>query len=159
MIIGANARPAPLLRMLGAMVYDSLPLLGVWMVTLLILIIVNGGDAVFGAPVQSLLFLEWYGYFAFAWTRRRQTLGMMAWRLCIDTAKPHITLNQATFRFIGAALGALCLGAGYWWRWIDAEHRTWADLFSDTRIYHDPDFKGAEMLRSKLAPRDKVAGK
>ncbi|MGI9327226.1 MAG: RDD family protein [Pseudomonadales bacterium] len=142
MILSDSARPAPFGRLLAAMIYDCLPVLGIWMVTLLLLVIANSGDAVFGALVQTLLFLELYGYFAFSWIRRRRTLGMLSWRLCIDCAGPRVTLNQATYRFIGAGLGIACFGLGYLWRWIDVEQRTWADLFSSTRIYHDPEYKG-----------------
>ncbi len=142
MILSDSARPAPFGRLFAAMLYDSLPVLGIWMITLLLLVIINRGNAVFGALVQSLLFLELYGYFAFSWIRRRRTLGMLPWRLCIDGPGTRISLNQATYRFIGAGLGLACLGLGYFWRWIDPEQRTWADLFSDTRIYYDPQFKG-----------------
>ena len=142
MNLGNSARPAPLGRLLAAMLYDTLPVLGIWMLSLLPLIIINGGEPVFGAMVQSLLFLELYGYFAFAWIRRRRTLGMLAWRLCIVGPEPQISLNQATLRYIGAGIGIACFGLGYLWRLFDREHRTWADLLSGTRIYYAPEFKG-----------------
>ncbi len=132
-------RPAPLLRLLAAMVYDSLPVLGLWMITLLVLIIFNDGGAVYGYRVQTVLFLELYGYFALSWVRNRQTLGMRAWKLWITSDRERLSFDQATFRFAGAVLSWLTLGLGYLWRYANADRRTWPDLFSGTLIVYRPE--------------------
>jgi len=62
-----HGAPAGLLRRLAAMVYDGLLVLAIWMVTLLAMVLANGGEAVFGALVQSVLFLETFVFFAWFW--------------------------------------------------------------------------------------------
>ncbi len=127
--------PVGLLRRLAAMIYDGLLVLALWMITLLLMVIANGGEAVFGAPVQSLLLLEAFVFFAWFWMRAGQTAGMRAWRLRLvanDTGR--ITLNQATVRFFAAMLGLGLLGLGYWWALFDRQRRAWPDLLSGSRL-------------------------
>ena len=122
-------------RRLGAMLYDSLLVLALWLTTLLFLVAIRN-QAAEGAWVQLLLLLETYGFFAFFWLRRRETLGMLAWRLQIQTepASAPLTLTAVTLRFIGACLGAAALGLGYLWILFDPARRSWSDLLSDTRV-------------------------
>ena len=42
------------------MLYDGLLVLALWLITLLAMVVANGGEAVFGALVQTTLFLEAY---------------------------------------------------------------------------------------------------
>ena len=60
-----------------AMVYDALVVLGIWVFTIVLLVTIRG-DAVVGAWVQSLLFVELFAFFAFFWIKRGQTIGMLA---------------------------------------------------------------------------------
>jgi uncharacterized RDD family membrane protein YckC len=132
------SRPAGLLRRLGAMIYDALLVIAIWMLTLLVLVIAAGGPAV-GPFVQSLLFVELYGFFLFFWTRRGQTLGMVAWRLHIESVDGRpVTPLQATIRFIGAIASWVTLGIGYLWMYVDPGRRTWPDLVSDTQVIYTP---------------------
>jgi len=119
------------------MVYDALLVVGMWLFTLFPLVAATN-DAVSGATIQSLLFVELFAFFAFFWVARGQTLGMLAWRLHLESASSTITLKQALLRFIGALLGAATLGLGYLWMFVDADKRTWPDLFSDTRVIYVP---------------------
>ena len=129
--------PAGLLRRLAAMVYDGLLVLALWLITLLIMVIANGGEAVFGALVQSVLFLEAFLFFAWFWLRAGQTAGMRAWRLClVSDGGGRITLNQATVRFFAAMISLGTLGLGYWWALFDPHRRTWPDLWSGSRVLY-----------------------
>lgn len=128
------AQPAGLLRRLGAMVYDSLLILALWMFTLFPLVVVSN-DFVYGPAVRSLLFLEMYLFFAYFWVRRGQTLGMLAWRIAVHSDDGGaVTLLQATLRFFGAMASFACLGLGYLWILFDPERRSWSDLISSSRI-------------------------
>ncbi len=135
---GPATIPAGLLRRLGAMVYDTILVIALMAFTLIPIVAISNGY-VYGAPVQTLLFLELYGFFAYFWFTRRQTLGMLAWRLTIQTHnhKP-ITLNQVTLRWVGALASFLCLGLGYIWLLFDKQSRSWSDLLSSTRVVYQP---------------------
>lgn len=120
------------------MLYDSLVLIALWIATLFPLVAyVN--HPVTGPVIQSVLFLEVYAFFAFFWMKRRQTLGMLAWKLyVVGPSGGHIGLGQTLLRFIGALLSVLCLGLGYLWILIDPSRRSWSDLLSGTRIIYLP---------------------
>ena len=131
--------PAGLGRRFGAMLYDALLLVAIWLITLFIMVTVNSGEAVIGGIIQSVLFLEPYAFFAFFWIRDGQTLGMRAWRLRLYSNRPtRLTLNQVTMRCVGAMLGIVTLGLGYFWMYFDADRRTWPDIFSDSHVMYDP---------------------
>jgi len=119
------------------MAYDGLLLLALWLITLLLMVVANGGDAVFGALVQSVLFLESFVFFAWFWMRAGQTAGMRAWRLrLVSDSGAHISLNQATVRFFAAIISLAPLGLGYWWALADREHRSWPDILSGSRVLY-----------------------
>jgi uncharacterized RDD family membrane protein YckC len=135
------------------MVYDGMLIVALWMATLFPMVAL-ANQAVYGATVQSLLFLELYAFFVFFWLYRGQTLGMLAWKLEIrtDDGAP-LSLARATLRFFAAVLPLVfavfawrlfgapaamaCLGVGtcgYLWILADREKRSWTDLMSGTRI-------------------------
>ena len=132
--------PAGLLRRLAAMVYDGLLVLALWLITLLAMVVANGGEAVFGALVQTTLFLEAFVFFAWFWLRAGQTAGMRAWRLrLVSNDGGGITLHQATVRFFAALIALGALGLGYWWALFDRQNRTWPDLWSGSRVLYRSD--------------------
>jgi uncharacterized RDD family membrane protein YckC len=127
--------PAGLPRRLGAMLYDTLLVLALAMLTLYPLMIMTDGNLPRPA-VQSLVFVETFAFFAFFWTRRGQTAGMLAWRLRVQSLDGHgLTLRQALLRFIGATLSFATLGIGYLWMLIDPGRRTWPDMLSATEVF------------------------
>jgi uncharacterized RDD family membrane protein YckC len=131
-------RPAGLLRRFGAMLYDALLVLAVWLVTLFAGVAM-AGHAVVGPTIQSLLFIELFGFFSFFWVARGQTLGMLAWRLHVVTLSgERMRLSHALLRFVGALLAFATLGVGYLWYFIDPGRRTWPDLLSGTEIRYTP---------------------
>ena len=86
------AAPAGVARRLGALLYDSLLILAIWMITALIAVLVRG-EAVNPFVMQIISVVEvvvFYGYF---WADRGQTLGMRAWRLVlVDNADRNVGL-------------------------------------------------------------------
>ena len=120
----------------AAMIYDSLAILSIWVFTIVLLVTLTG-NAVIGAWVQSLLFIELFAFFAFFWIHRGQTIGMLAWRLRLESPVPF-TLRQALYRFLGALVSFLCLGLGYFWIWFDKDRRSWSDIVSNSYIVRYP---------------------
>ena len=133
---GATDARAALRCRFAAMLYDALAILGIWIATIVALVTVIG-DAVVGAWVQSLLFVELYAYFVFFWCRRGQTLGMLAWRLKLQCAGPFRP-TQALGRFVVGLASFLTLGLGFAWMLIDRDRLTWGDRISASTVVREP---------------------
>lgn len=130
--LAESLEPARFRFRLLSIIYDTLILLAIWIVTIVLLVTI-AQDYVIGAWVQSLLFIESFAFFAYFWIARGQTAGMVAWRLQISSDEPF-TIKHAFLRFIGGLLSFLCLGLGFFWIWIDKDRRSWSDLMSSSQI-------------------------
>ena len=129
-------RVASLGRRLGAMLYDALIVFALWLVTLFVLV-ATFNHAVMGPIVQSLFFVELFVFFAYFWTRRGQTVGMLAWGLHVETADGGaVRPGHALLRFIGAIASFALLGTGHLWMLIDPHRRTWPDILSGTQLIY-----------------------
>ncbi|MGB0468213.1 MAG: RDD family protein [Pontibacterium sp.] len=127
------------LKRLGAMVYDFMLIVALWMLIGAIAVAFNDGEAVEGALFNTVLFLATFSFFAFFWTRNGQTLGMMAWRLRVQTLEGGpISLTQALIRFLVAAVSFGCAGLGYLWMFISQDKMTWHDQLSKTHMVELP---------------------
>ncbi len=115
------------------MLYDALVVLGIWVLTVVVLVTATG-TAVSGMWVQLILLIEAYAFFVFFWTRRGQTLGMLAWRLRVAGGDAPISLRQAHLRIAGGILSLACLGLGHIWMLFDSRGRTWPDILSRSSI-------------------------
>ncbi len=131
-----SAAIAPLRFRFAAMLYDGLVVLAMWVMTIVILVTVIG-DAVVGAWVQSLLFVELYAFLAFFWCWRGQTLGMLAWRLSIRS-DGRFTPTQALGRFVGGLASFATLGLGFFWMWFGRDRKTWSDRLSRSVVVRAP---------------------
>ena len=131
---------ASLGRRLGAMLYDALLVLALWMLVFFVWIAAGDGEPVTGALPQVVLVILWVGFFVLFWMRSGQTLGMVAWRIKVldPQTRNYPGFKQAVVRFITALPAGLLLGAGYWWMYIDDEKRTWPDRLSNTVVVHFP---------------------
>lgn len=135
-----QALPAHLWRRLFAIIYDGLLIIAIWMVTTVILTLINRTNAVYGAWYQSIIFLEAYLFCAWFWIRNGATLGMQAWRLKVQTpAGRNISVWQSLVRFLMGIISALPMGLGYWWILIDPAKRSWGDIVSNTQIVRSSD--------------------
>ena len=136
---------APLLRRLGAILYDSLLIIALLIIATLPFVAMKGGEPVeAGDPLYQLamLFVVW-SFFVGFWVRSGRTLGMQSWRLQLETRdgqRPGI--GAATGRFFAAILSWLPLGLGFWWQIWDAEGLAWHDRLSGTRLAYYPREKG-----------------
>ncbi len=134
-----NHPNATLIKRLLAIVYDSLSVMAVWMLLGYIFIAFNDGEAVSGPLFNSTVFLITFLFFALFWTRSGQTLGMLAWRLRIESEQGQpLNAKQALLRFMCAILSALVFGMGYWWMLVDSNKLTWHDRWSSSRVVQLP---------------------
>lgn len=149
-----NLPPAGVFRRLFAMVYDSLLVFAVLFAATIPFIIlvdtqpqaIHNEDVVSDVPTlidgwvfQCYLLLVLVSFFCWFWRKNGQTLGMQAWRLQIEDMKGNrISLKQCLLRLLGAGVSLACLGAGYWWIWIDKEGRSWHDHLSSSRMVQLP---------------------
>jgi uncharacterized RDD family membrane protein YckC len=128
------------------MVYDTLLVLAVLMVTTALFLFLTGGEAIVPQEAGALEYVYRLvmlalvvGFFGVFWTRRGQTLGMAAWRLKLerlDGGRP--TWADAFTRLAAAALSWVPAGAGFLWVLVDREHLAWHDRLSGTRIVVEP---------------------
>ncbi|WP_373053873.1 RDD family protein [Thioalkalivibrio sp.] len=99
-----EGEPAGLFRRLGAMIYDGLLLLAIWMVLGLLFVFL--GNLV-GRPMIPLQFAvnllaAWLFLVGF-WTRTGQTLGMQTWQIRLrDEGGGPVTVRRATLRYLVA---------------------------------------------------------
>lgn len=129
------ARPAQLGWRVLALVYDSLPMIPLVMLTSAVFWRLNGGHTVENSlPLALLQLLATWGlvglYFVLSWNRGGQTMGMRPWRLRVLAAdgKPP-TLSALWRRYLVATLTpGLCL----LWCLFDGERRGLHDLASGT---------------------------
>jgi uncharacterized RDD family membrane protein YckC len=130
--------PAPpgLARRLGALLYDSLLLLGILFFATLALLPFRG--TAFGPhslAYQAYLLLATFLFFGGFWTHGGQTLGMRAWKikLCAAAGGP-VSWRQAGVRFASALLSFGLLGLGFFAALADPEKRCWHDRLAGTRM-------------------------
>jgi uncharacterized RDD family membrane protein YckC len=142
MPLSPRARISVLLKRLGAMLYDALLLVALYMGLTFAMLPLTGGEAI--TPQTHPVLEHLYrlallaitaGFFGLSWTRRGQTLGMQSWRLKLvreDGALPR--WRDAMLRLAAAALSWLPLGLGFLWILVDTQGRAWHDRLSRTRV-------------------------
>jgi uncharacterized RDD family membrane protein YckC len=129
-------------RRFGAMLYDSLLVLALLMATTAAFLPLTGGEAITSDRVGPLEYLYQcalltviIGFFGWFWTRRGQTMGMMAWRLKIERADGStLTWSDVLKRLAAACVALAPLALGYFWIWIDRDHLAWHDRWTHTRV-------------------------
>ena len=134
--------PAGLLRRLGALLYDSLLLLALFMVATAIFLPLSGGEAITAVAhpwlellYRTVLLALLVGFYGLFWTRRGQTLGMASWRLRVEREDGGtLTWGDSLRRLAAAALSLLPAGLGFVWILFDPQRRAWHDRLSHTRI-------------------------
>ncbi len=140
-----TARNAGLSRRLGAILYDCLLVLALLMVVATPFIAIRGGEAVepqTDIVYRLILAAVIYAFFVGFWTRTGRTLGMQSWGLQLETPDGNRpSFSAATIRFFAALISWAPLGLGFFWQLWDAEHLTWHDRLSKTRLVYYPKAK------------------
>lgn len=112
-ISALQGRPAGLLRRLGAMVSDTLVVVGLLILTTFViappLLNLLGKKALVPSEVGwiwtllywTLLLVIWGGYFVLLWSRTGQTVGMRAWRVQVQTTLGSIPSRRQAMQRLG----------------------------------------------------------
>ncbi|MGH8124455.1 MAG: RDD family protein [Rhodanobacteraceae bacterium] len=138
----ADLKPVPLWRRFAAMVYDVLPLIGLWIVAsgLWVLAFHNVYDPQHPQPALRALLSLWLlivtaAYFVVSWVRVGASIGMRAWRLkLVREDGTRVDARTAMLRFALALLSLAVVGCGFWYACFDADRRTWHDRVCGTRM-------------------------
>lgn|SRR5690554_1602987 len=126
---------AGLFRRLAAIIYDSLLLGAIFMLYGFVGVSLTGGEANEHLAFQLLAWVIPFVFYGYFWRRAGQTLGMLAWRIRVQTTQGQpINAKQTFLRLIGGLCSWACLGLGFLWLFIDKEKRTWPDIFSGTQV-------------------------
>ncbi|MBK8287990.1 MAG: RDD family protein [Pseudomonadales bacterium] len=145
MVPDALLPDAPLWRRIAALVYDSFLLFGLLMLFGYTAIGLEswmfGAGYVEKSPTAGGNPLVFVGmlvvicaFYCVFWLRNKQTLGMQAWRLQIETVDGSpLTIQHCIKRWLAGVLSFACAGAGFLWCLLPA-HNTWHDSLSGTRI-------------------------
>ncbi len=121
-------------RHVAAFIYDLFPIVGLWLITSVVVVLLRGGEEVPPGTLwfQLLLTAECVFYFIFSWKKGGQTLGMRAWKIGIED---YDTLSwwQTLSRFLIGLVSVLLLGAGLWYKKLNRRQLSWMDIVSGHR--------------------------
>lgn len=143
----AETRPASLVKRLLAMLYDALLVIAIWMIVGGIGVALNDGEAISSqtashaavALFNSVLFCATFLFFGFFWTRNGQTLGMLAWRLRVQTLEGgRLSWSKALLRFLCAIPSLGLFGVGLFWMLFTDERLSWHDRWSGSCVVQLP---------------------
>jgi uncharacterized RDD family membrane protein YckC len=130
-------RTAGVWRRIAACVYDLLLLAAVWMLTTLIVVGLQGGQAIRPGALgyQLLLLGVAAAFYVSCWMRGGQTLGMRAWRIRLERRSGEaVDLRTGMLRFAAGMLSVISCGVGLLWLWVDRDALTWHDRLAGTRV-------------------------
>ncbi len=127
---------AGLFRRLAAILYDSLLIIAMWLITTLLLVaFINDGAALQGPLFQFGLYFEGCLFYSYFWRLRGQTLGMQVWKIKLVTLDLQTLSWQECFaRLFFALVSISMLGLGFIWMLFDPDRLTWHDRASGTRV-------------------------
>ncbi len=111
-----DGQPVGLLRRLGAIAYDGLLLIALWMVLGLLVVILGNTTGIYSPRAHFVLnLLVAWGFFYWFWTRTGQTLGMQAWNIQLRAETGNaVNAWQATLRYLVAVAQWLVILMAIW---------------------------------------------
>ena len=127
---------AGLFRRLAAILYDSLLIIAMWLITTLLLVaFINDGTALQGPLFQFGLYFEACLFYSYFWRLRGQTLGMQVWKIkLISPSLQTLSWQECFARLFFALVSVSMLGLGFIWLLFDPDRLTWHDRASGTRV-------------------------
>ncbi|WP_299182580.1 RDD family protein [uncultured Neptuniibacter sp.] len=142
----SEIKTASPMKRLGAFVYDMMLIIALLMVsTGIITMGFNDGESVEGPLFQSFLFVLVYLFLSYFWMRNGQTLGMLAWRLRVQTTEGYrLNFTQCLLRYLVGWISLLCCGVGFLWMFISKQKMAWHDMASSSHVVELP--KNAKIL-------------
>lgn len=133
-----NVRPCSLQRRMTALIYDGLILIGLWMLGAAVIVVPAGGAVDTGTIwFQIYLLVLAFAYLGGCWWLGGQTVGMRAWKIRLVSQRPFLKPAQLAIRFGVGLVSIAALGAGFWTAGFRADHATWHDRISHTRLQVD----------------------
>lgn len=150
--VSAPLPTAPLFRRIGAIIYDSLVILALWMVVGYVVLSLFGIDravnvdgervvldVTYRLTLFSAMMLSAFCFFGGFWTHSGQTIGMLAWKIRIQNHDGSaINWHQALIRCLVGAISLLLAGIGHWWMLVDSRRETLPDRVSGSQVVHLP---------------------
>ncbi|WP_330926628.1 RDD family protein [Candidatus Sororendozoicomonas aggregata] len=140
---------APLWRRLTALIYDTLLVVALFILTAFINLgiqlvyygephlkqLTEDGHTLDNGGLYLALVAVTYAFFTYCWCRKGQTPGMKAWRVrLVTTQMQPVTLKSATIRWLAAIPSLLLCFAGTLWMVVDPQAKSWQDRASKTMI-------------------------
>ena len=127
---------AGLFRRLAAILYDSLLIIAMWLITTLLLVaFINDGAALQGPLFQFGLYFEACLFYSYFWRLRGQTLGMQVWKIkLVSPSLQTLSWQECFARLFFALVSVSMLGLGFIWMLFDPDRLTWHDRASGTRV-------------------------
>ena len=127
---------AGLFRRLAAILYDSLLIIAMWLITTLLLVaFINDGAELRGPLFQFGLYFEACLFYSYFWRLRGQTLGMQVWKIkLVSPSLQTLSWQECFARLFFALVSVSMLGLGFIWMLFDPERLTWHDRASGTRV-------------------------
>ena len=127
----------PIWKHFAAFIYDILPLLGIFLLTSFVVVLIRNGVEVEPHTwwFDLLIFAELAFYYIYSWKKGGQTLGMRAWRIKIVPNQPgQLTISwyRASIRFFVGIVSTILLGTGLFWKQVSKRQLSWMDLVSDS---------------------------
>lgn len=135
-----TAQPPGLLRRLAAIGYDALIVAALLIGATAAMLPFSKGESIAAGTLwyQLVLGAIVLLYFSASWWRSGQTIGMLAWRLRLQTADgARASFAQCLIRAMAAVISGLAVGLGFLWVLIDRRARGWHDLLSRTQLVYD----------------------
>ena len=127
---------AGLFRRLAAILYDSLLIIAMWLITTLLLIaFIKNGTPLQGPLFQFGLYFEACLFYSYFWRLRGQTLGMQVWKIkLVSPSLQTLSWQECFARLFFALVSVSLLGLGFIWMLFDPDRLTWHDRASGTRV-------------------------
>jgi uncharacterized RDD family membrane protein YckC len=122
---------------MGGVLYEALVVIAIAMLASAIVTTVHSSaTAGWGQLLlRVILVLMIAAYFLLCWTRSGQTLAMKTWKFRVVTQSGQLlTLPQALWRFVLAALFTSAAGIGFWWALVDKDQQFLHDRLAGTRL-------------------------
>jgi len=117
------------------MLYDGLLVAAIWMAGTTVVVICTNQPVDSGNPLFQLYLMALaFAYFHISWSRKRQTLGMRAWRIRLDPGAAEFSVLRSLRRFVAGLVSLLVLGLGFAWALTRSDRRAWPDIASASRL-------------------------
>ena len=135
------------MRRMAALLYDSFLVAAIWMVLGSVLQLLAGTEMnqlvdgavqinpVYRSLVFSIMVASASGFYTWFWTRSGQTLGMIAWRIKVESVDGGlIDFKQGVIRYIAAWPAFFLLGLGYLSIYLDSNGDAVHDKVSRSKV-------------------------